>query len=346
MSKNVPVDVDGVRTHYFWHLSDTLAYDLNFFLTPHLVPVMRREIRSYDVIHLTEYFTFQNIVARHFATKHHVPYILAAHGSLDPVKLRQKAQAKKVFSRLFGLRILRGASKAIALSQEEKVQFAAMGVPDDRVIVIPNGINLREFENLPKRGVFRERYGLPDTERILLFVGRIQKIKGLDLLLEAFYPLARARKDIRLVIVGSEEEGHLAPLKNRIDSWAIGDRVLFTGLLLGVDKLSAYVDADLFILPSHGEGFPMTVLEACACGTPVIITQQCNVPEVADYEAGFVIRRDKEELQQAILQILEDPGLQGRLGDNGRRMVSDRFTWDKVVTKLEGVYQEVVADRD
>jgi glycosyltransferase involved in cell wall biosynthesis len=341
--KNVPVAVDGVRRYYFRNISDILAYKLNFFLTPQLVPVMRREIASYDVIHLIEYFTFQNIVTRYYAVKHHIPYVVTAHGSLDPVKLRQKWILKRLFTYIFGRRVLRDAGKAIALTQSEKQQLVATGVPEKRVVVIPNGIDPAEFETLPSKGGFRAKYGVGEGERIILFVGRIQRIKGLELLLEALYYLSHERDDIRLVLVGSEEEGHLATLMNLADSWGIRDKVLHTGLLTDADKLSAYADADVFVLPSHGEGFPMTILEACASGAPVVITEQCNVPEVADYDAGFVIKRNRDDLRTAILQILDDPALQKRLGDHGKKMVRDRFTWNKVVTQLEVVYREVRA---
>lgn len=122
----------------------------------------------------------------------------------------------------------------------------------------------------------------------------------------------------------------------------IEDKVLFTGLLVGEEKLSAYVDADVFVLTSYSEGLPLTVLEACASGVPVVITHHCNIPEVADYEAGFVVEGREDEIQNVVFTILNDQKIKKELGSNGRKMVREKFTLSKTIEQLEELYREVV----
>jgi len=335
-----PIQVDGIRTYYFRNISKELAYDYKLFLCPTLVPVIRKEISRFDILHLHEYYTFQNVVTHYFAKKCHVPYVLSTRGSLCPVVRKQKARFKQVFAYLFGRNLLQDVSVAIALTREERRQLLLMGLEPDKVRVIPNGVNLLEFADLPKKGIFRQKYLIGSDETIILFLSRITRKKGLDLLINVFSRLVEQLRGLRLVIAGPADLDCLASLKRLIATKKIEDKVLFTGLLVEKKKLSAYVDADVFVLPSYSEGLPLAVLEACASGVPVVITDRCNIPEVAHYKAGFVVGVNEEEIQNAVFTVLNDEKIKRELGSNGRKMVREKFTLTKVVEQLEELYRE------
>jgi len=342
---NELVDIDGVQAYYFKNLSNRLAYS-QMFIPPRLIPVMSKHIVNYDIVHLNCCYNLLNVIAHHYARKHNVPLVLNARGTLDPARRRLKSTSKKTYMCLFGHKILGDLDKAIALSEAEVEQYLQMGVDEDKIRIIPNGVHLSEFRDLPARGVFRKNHSLKSRDRIILFLGRIHRIKGLDLLVAAFLNLRQELDSTKLVIVGPDEDQvYLRNIARTIAIHGAEEDVLFTGLLSGTEKLSAYVDADVLVLPSYAEGFPMTVLEACAIGTPVVVTDRCYVPEVADYGAGFVIQPNEVELRGALLRILTDDGLRLTLGSNGKRMVQERFTWNRVITQLESVYQRVVEDK-
>src|SRR5262249_7650969 len=150
-----------------------------------------------------------------------------------------------------------------------------------------NGINVTEYANLPPRGTFRETHGIPNDRLVLLFLGRLHPKKGFDLLLPAF---ARLKDDTLLIFAGPSEERYQHSLKEEAIRLGIADRVLFTGMLLGSGKLAAFVDADLFVLPSYQENFGIAVAEALAAGLPVVISDQVNIhAEVAAAGAGGVV---------------------------------------------------------
>lgn len=331
VKSNGPLQVYGIRTYYFRNISKALAYDYKLFLSPSLVSVIRKEISEFDIIHLHEYYTFQNIVTHYYAKKCHVPYVLSVRGSLCPRVRKQKAPYKQVFTYFLGRYILRDVSIAVALTRQEERQLLSMGVNPDKVRVIPNGVNLLEFADLPKKGTFREKHSIGGDERIVLFLGRVTKKKRPDLLVSVFSKLVKQLAGLRLVIAGPAELDYLASLKKLTAAKKIEDKVLFTGLLVGEEKLSAYVDADVFVLTSYSEGLPLTVLEACASGVPVVITDRCNIPEVTDYEAGFVVGRNEDEIQNAVSTILSDEKMRRKLGSNGKKMVREKFTLSKVV---------------
>ena len=206
-----------------------------------------------------------------------VPYIVQAHGSVMP--FYQKTWLKKLFDKLWGNNILKDASKVIALTETELEQYKKMGVREDKIEIIPNGINLSNYQNLPEKGEFKKKYGIDEDEKIILYLGRINKIKGIDMLIEAFSDISNDLKKIKLVIVGPDD-GFLKYLKEMSIDLELSDRVLFTGPLYKENKLEAYRDAYVYVLPSVYEAFPNTVIESCACRTPVIITESCGISDI------------------------------------------------------------------
>jgi len=294
-------------------------------------------IQNFDVIHLHDSRCFQGIIAHHYARKYNIPYVLQAHGAVLP--FFQKQQLKKIFDIVIGYKILKDASRVIALTKTEAEQYKKMGVDENKIEIVPNGIDLSEYENLPDRGVFRRKYGIKSNEKIVLYLGRIHRIKGVDILVKAFSDLVNKMEGVTLVIAGPDD-GFLSTLKAQIEDLKIGERILFTGPLYEQDKLEAYVDADVYVLPSIYETFPATVLEACACGTPVIITDRCGIADFVD-KVGYVVKYDKNQLRDAIFKILSDKGLGKRFGDRGRKMVEECFDWSTVIKQIEKLYEGV-----
>ena len=340
VEKNKPVDVDGIRTYYFRNLSSYLAGEMVLPIPYYLPIVARREIMDFDVIHIHEHRTVLAIIIHHYAKKYRIPYILTADGSLPRTGRMQRL--KKMFDILFGYRILHDADKLIALNEREVEQYKRMSVDERKIEIVPNGIDLLEYENLPERGEFRRKYRIKDDEKVILYLGRIHKIKGIDLLVEAFAELINGLDNVRLVIAGPDD-GFLSTLKRQIGDLKIGDKVLFTGPLYERNKVEAYVDADVYVLPSIYEIFGITVLEACACGTPVIVTDLCGIADFIDGKVGCVVEYNKEQLREAMFKILSDEGLIGRFGEEGRRLVGEEFGWDLIIRKIEGIYETTLA---
>lgn len=329
--------IDGFNVRYFKNISNLLAFKYRLFAPVGVILASKKNLRGFDVIHLHNFRTFQNVIVHHYAKKHEIPYVLQAHGSVLP--FFQKQRPKKIFDLLFGYRILNDASKVIALTTTEAKQYTKMGVDDNKIEIVPNGIDLSEYENLPDRGIFRKKYGIKSNEKIVLYLGRIHKIKGVDLLVEAFSDLTCKIEGVKLVIAGPDD-GFLSTLKMQIESLNIGAKILFTGPLYGMDKLEAYVDADVYVLPSVYETFPNTVLEACACGTLVIVTDRCGIHDLVE-KVGYVVEYDKEQLEDAMSNILTDESERPKFGSVARELVINEFNWDRIVEKMEKIYFSV-----
>ena len=330
--------IDGINVLYFKNLSNSLASN-RFYLPVGFVRMVKKELKNFDIIHLHDFRSFQTIAVHHYAKKYGIPYVLQAHGSLTA--FLQKGMLKKIFDRLWGYRILKDAAKVIAVTQMEVEQYKSMGVSEDKIEIVPNGIDLTEFDNLPERGEFRKKYGLDSNRRVILYLGRIHKTKGIDLLVKAFARLSNDFSDTKLAIAGPDD-GYLPALKKLVADLEISDKVLFIGPLYGKEKTSAYADADVFVNPRPDEIFGVVFIEALACGTPVICSTGCGIADVIDGQVGLAVPYNEEQLSSAILRMLSDAKLRQEFGDSGKSLVREQFNWDNIAGQVEDIYQSVV----
>jgi glycosyltransferase involved in cell wall biosynthesis len=309
-----------------------------FLVSPSIKAWLRARIEEFDIIHMHGFRSYQNNIVHAFAKRHRIPYVLQPHGSLLP--FFEKQRLKLLYDFVWGRRILDDAATVIALNRMEEKQCISVGVKEDRIRIIPNGISTSEFEYLPERGAIRARFGIGPDWPVVLYLGRIHKIKGLDLLLDAFAPLVAKLKNVRLILAGPDD-GFLTDLESQTRALGIEDRVIVTGPLYNREKLEAYVDADVCVLPSQYEVFGITVLEATACGTPVVATRRCGI---SDFVAriGYVVDYDSHELGKAILEAIIAKKSNRDLAHDLRNLVKREFGWDDLIEKLEGIYEEIV----
>jgi glycosyltransferase involved in cell wall biosynthesis len=336
---------DGVYINNL-KMVDVKLFSKSFFskfwtsYSPSLAKTLRREITDFDLIHIQEIWhhpLFAAYKAAKFARK---PFVVTIQGTLEPWCLNHKKFKKKIGSILFQRKILKEASGLHAVTEEE-VKNIYEFVDNNNIFYIPNGINQEDFENLPFNEEFEYLYPELKGKKVLLFLGRIHPKKGLDMLAKAFGAILKKRDDIQLVIAGPDNN-----YKNQIVEIlkvenAIGNTT-FTGMLTGNNKLAALSRADIFVLPSYSEGFSISTLEAMACGLPILITKQCNFPEVEEIGAGKIIDADIGQLSKALLELLDNPELCKEMGKRGRSLVVEKYTWDKVADKMIDAYKEIL----
>jgi glycosyltransferase involved in cell wall biosynthesis len=311
-------------------------------LMPGILTASKKELRDFDIIHLHNYPTIPNIMVHRYARRYQVPYVLQAHGSL--ATYFQKGTLKRAYDRLWGKEILKDAAKVIAVAPAEAETYRRMGVAEDKIEIIPNGVDASEFENLPPRGEFRKKHGL-QNEKVVFYLGRIHTTKGLRLLAGAFAALVKEKGDARLIIAGPDD-GYLPVMKKLIKTLQVEEKALFTGPLYGQEKIQAMVDADVFVMPSAYEIFGIAVLEACLCGTPVIVTDRCGIAPEITGDMGQVIGYDESALQGALLQALAAPAPDEVLKEKRRQALLARFSWQKLAAEVENIYLGIMAGKE
>lgn len=326
--------IDGIKVYYFQNLLRVH----NLFVSPMMISKMRETLRSFDIIH--SHFGRQpyDIYVGLFAKRFGIPYIIQAHGALPQIGKRK--YFKILFDTCIGKNILQNSSKVIALSSLEAEQYKRMGVSEEKIAIIPNGIDLREYANLPPKGAFKKKFNIPEYIKIILYLGRIHRSKGIELLVRAYAYLRKMGvKDIILVIAGPDD-GYLNEVNTLVKSLDVADSTIFTGFISDEDKLKALVDAEVFVTPSF-YGFPITFLEACTTGTPIVTTNLGDILEWIDGKVGYVTPPTPHDMANAIHNIISDDGLRRRFSENCLDIVKSSFSIENVVSRLEDIYKEV-----
>jgi glycosyltransferase involved in cell wall biosynthesis len=174
-------------------------------------------------------------------------------------------------------------------------------------------------------------------------LGRINWKKGLDILAKAYGRIARQREDVHLLIVGNDESGYEKRVKRWLKEERVLDKVTFTGMLTGKEKLRAYTASDIFVLPSYSENFGMSVIEAMACGIPVVISDQVGIHrEVSANNAGVIVECNEESVGKGVKSILDNKNFAEELSFNAKKMVREYYSIDNVADKMIETYRQIL----
>lgn len=333
-----PVFKDGIEIRYF-----PIQHPRFWGFSIPLIRALREAIRGYDIVHIHSMYLFHDIVAAHYCRKFNVPYLIRPHGTLDPFIYKRHRLRKSIMELLFERKNIQYAT-AIHFTTEEEKKLAAPSISKTSGVVVPLGIDLYEYKNLPEQGLFRSRYPEVDGKKIVLFFGRMNFKKGLNILVRAFGQMVKKRENVQLVLAGPDNEGYGEKVRDWLHREGILDHATFTGMLTGEDKLSVLQDADVFALPSYSENFGISVVEAMACGVPVIISDKVNIwREVVAGGAGRVAPCDVDRFAEIILDLLDNPEMAKQMGDKGKALVKKRFQWSDVALVLENVYRSMIS---
>jgi glycosyltransferase involved in cell wall biosynthesis len=274
--------------------------------------------------------------ACHYAAQRQIPYCLEPLGSLLP-QLRS-FRKKWLYDKTIGRVIVGGAARLIAASDQERNDIIGLGVPPLKVMCRPNAVHLCDFADLPARGTLRQRLGIPDDGAVILFMSRINPIKGLERLIRAFEQMPASAS---LVVAGpAEDPAHLKQMGRLTAELGLESRVHFIGPVFGRDKLQALVDADIFALPSDRENFGVAAAEAVACGIPVVVTSTCGIGPMIKDRAGIVVEPAIVPLTRAIRGLVDHPETREKLA-LGCREVRETLGWEGPLRIQEEIYSDL-----
>lgn len=314
---------DGVVVHYFARQSSFYSFSAPLLLW------LWKNVRNYDLIHIHALFNFPAFAAGLVANLKNVPYIVRPLGTMSGWGFRNRRPFLKRLS--FGLLegpLLARAAAVHCTSEMERKECSRF-----RTVVIPNPV-----ETGPRGGA------LPGAERTILFLGRLDPKKGLDLLLPAFASVLNARPDARLRLVGDGAPEFVAGLKSKVRELGLEASVSFSGFLKGDARREAWRTASVFVLTSRTENFGISVVEAMERGLPVVISDAVGIcDEVAARDAGLVVPCEVPRIAAALLELLADADLRQRLGNNGRVAAQELYSPSSVARALLGLYQGICA---
>jgi glycosyltransferase involved in cell wall biosynthesis len=332
--------LDGVRIERFPNLSNSVAWSSKKYLPPGLIAATGRRIRSYDVVHATDARTVATATAYLASRVAGVPFVLSAHGSL-PGSTGVRGMVKGVYDRALVRPMLERAALLLAQTGHEERLYREAGGRDSAIELLPLPFDLSAVPEALDRGFLRRLTGLPAEVPLVLFLGRIHYLKGLDVLVDAMAPLL-ADGEAGLVVVG-RDDGHWPAIAAQHADLLDHGTLAFVGPLYGTERFHAYADADLFALtPRHWEETSVAALEAAASTTGVLVTEQADIPGLVESGGGLVVPLDVEAIRQGVRQGLAHSD---EMGPRARRLVEQQHAREEVVERLEGLLQRAVDQR-
>jgi glycosyltransferase involved in cell wall biosynthesis len=312
-----------------------------FFHAPKLAGAITSRAGDFDLVHIHCLWNFTEWSAAFACWAAGVPYVISTRGMLLGASRRHRAWRKKIFYPIIESRVLRRAKFLHVTSTEEEGEIKRLGLKN-RVLELPNGVDIpRDISE--RRGQFRNKYGIGEDTPIVAWMGRIHPIKRLDLLALAFAKVQSIAPQVRLVLAGPDERGHMAevaPLFSRC-----GDAVIWTGELGSADKTLLLADADVLVACSSVESFGMSIVEAMAAAVPVVVTQTCPWPQIERENCGRWVHHDADSIAQGIIELVTDLPRARAMGDRARRFVMENYAWDSVARNMIAAYERALAHR-
>ncbi len=266
---------------------------------------------------------------------------ITTHGTDEGPLENIKDFESNFFFRQMILFSLKSSKKIIAVSADLSSKITQMGINPKKILVLRNAVDINRFK--PNNGTkMRNKYGFKENETLLLFIGHLEPFKGIFELLDAFYEISKKNQNVKIIIIG---EGHAEKkIKETVAKYNLSDYITFTGKISPETIQNFYQMADIFVLPSYTEGLPLVVIEAMACGLPVVASCVGGIPEIVKNNInGFLVPpRNKEKLTQKLEFLINDEKLRKKFGEKSLEAIDDEFNIDKKINKFIKLYTSLI----
>jgi glycosyltransferase involved in cell wall biosynthesis len=329
--------------------ADKLDYELfpvkaphRLLYSPELAARLNQVTKDFDVVHIHSLWLHTHFAAQRAARKAGVPYVVSPHGALDPY-LRQRGRARKAATSILWQNGMLEQAELLHVTTEEERELIADIAPEVRRFNVPNGIWIDRLAPADASGA-RFRAELLDgfDGPLVMFLGRLNFKKGVDVLIDSFARVAAASPDAHLAIIGPDDEGLRPELEAQVARLGLERRITFTGALYGTQRTDALAAADVWTLSSHSENFGIAVIEAMAAGAATVISPAVNLaPSVEEADAGLVAELDPEQFGAAITNLINDEARRSQLAASGQQFAR-RYDWPVVAPQLRAMYESVL----
>ena len=330
-----PIDRGGVEVVYFRNLAGGFLFD----------EVMLRsasQIQQYDLVHVAAFWQIFGWPALMAARWRRVPTVISPRGSLVMVHNRaREAWKHRAMYWLYNHRALQQASAVHFTATIERNDAVALGLRSP-MFRVANALAAEDFTDLPDRDVSRKLFSVEPDQTLILFLGRLDRRKALDVLIEGFSKADRAR-DRSLLFLAGPDDGVEQALRAQVRSLGLDSRVRFLGMVDAETRASLFSAADLCTLTSHAENFGNAAGEAMSAGLPVLVSETCGIAEhIEEYEAGRVVPVEVEAIASSLSEMISEPTRLRQMGQRARRLVSEKYTAEAVARTMARAYQDVL----
>lgn len=314
-----------------------LKYFSEKFLLPiKIFPWLNQNAKKFDVIHLSLNWSMITALSFLYLRFHNIPYYFSAMGWLS---IKGSSKFLKFFYRIFiTIPMIKNAKLCFAITKEEFNQYLNFGACKKKIVLIPNGVNSNLFSKKIKKDLFRKKFKI-DNRPIILFIGRIDRIKGPDILIKAFSKVIKTYKNYQLVICGNDNN-FLQELVNLSKNLNLQNKVTFLGPVVGDDKISAYKSSSLMVVPSRFDTMTIVALESAASGLNTLISIEANFPKPPPNNGFHFFKNDPNHLAKKIIYILRNKKLLKKSKKRIVYYVKKKYSWDVIGNNFLSKFKE------
>jgi glycosyltransferase involved in cell wall biosynthesis len=323
----IPQKKNGVEVIYFKRISKIL----NFFYSPGLGQHVKQNIGKFDIVIAGSLWGYGNLISIPECRKKNIPYLIPLQGQLNPWAFQSKKWKKWLYFHNLVKQHLKNAAMIICTDASEEAHFKKYRL-NQNTVILPFGIVTNNSMEIKPSGLFKKKLHIEDESRILLFSGRIVKIKRPDIALKTLVEVRNKGLDVHLVFVGPDEENLIPGLQSMAAASGCLHRVHFTGLLSPEQMADAYLESDLLLATSDvQENFGLSALEALSFGLPVLATDGIPVGRIATEKgAARIVPCDEGEISRNVVEVLSDSVLYNNMSMNARKLIRDDFDNNKI----------------
>jgi len=307
--------------------------------SPNASKIAKKIIPEYDVIHIFNWYYHLAIIFAKIAHQKKIPFIVSAAGGLQEKAKEIKKWRKQIVDKLFTYKMIQQSTILHSVGELETKSYKKLGANSKKIFRIDHGINIDDFI-IENNTSINEKLDLKNKS-FILFLSRINEKKGIELLLNAFKKI-KENHDIFLVIAGTGEIKYVKEIKKLVIKLGLEHNVKFTGYVTDEEKLQLLDTCILYVLTSHSDVHPIAVQDALAVGAPVIITKECDYPEISEYEAGIEVDPTVKSISEGIEKLLSDKSMLESFSQNAKKLIREKFLIESKIKEYEEMYQKAI----
>ena len=339
------VEVETLTTNwdldinYVTDLSKVKWHSINAVYIRYLLPLgakswLEKNIRNYDLIHINKNWSVLSTLAALIAFKHNIPYVFSGMGL---VSMSNRSRFLKfIYSKYLSKQVMQRARYCIAVTNEEKYALITAGVSENKIIVIPNGIVLDDLCEVDNLG-FRRQFNL-DERKIILFIGRMDAVKGVQLLIESFGSNRNSLKEWQMVLIGTNT-AYKNQMQKLVKDRNLNDSIFFFDPVFGKIKSKAYHASEIIAIPSIKDAMTIIAPEAACCAKPILITNTSDFSILAEMGGSIEVLPTVPAITEGLLKLVNDASLRKTMGEKGREFVINNYSWEKIADDYLNVFE-------
>ena len=331
------IEIEGVPVLPIHCISEKFGY-----YCPDAGKIGKEILSEFDVVYCLHWYYHLAMTFSKIAFQFKIPFVIASMAAFEKPAHNLKNSRKKILDLLFTKNLFKNAAGFHSVGDLETKTYQELGALPDKIFRVDHGILEENFIIKNRTGILK-KIGIDLSKHSYLFnVGRIDPKKGIEILLESFEKISKNHEHLYLVITGTGTKEYVHKIKELSKKLGISDFVKFTGFVSEEEKLELFESAKLHVVTSHSDVHTTTAIESMVMGTPVIITQASDFPEIDEFNAGITVDTNADSVYNAVEQLLNDEKKLEEYSHNAKKLVQEKFLLKNKIKEYEKMFEDVI----